>query len=113
GTMADATDALFALRLAADGNVVYAKRYVGCPSAPDAIPSAAIVGGQGEVTMVGSGGAQHNGVFVRLRPDGSVGFATFPGFGFGLGSVFLLDSFVELPTTGYIAGASSVRFTGE
>jgi hypothetical protein len=92
--------------------VVYSKRYDGCPSAPDGIPSAAIVGPQGEVTIAGSGGAQHNGLVVRILPDGNVGFATFPGYGFGVGSVFLLDSIAELPTTGYVAGASAVRFTG-
>src|SRR5262249_56028660 len=80
--------------------------------APDAIPSQALVGPQGEVTIAGSGGAQHNGTFVRILPDGSLGFATFPGFGFGVGSVFLLDSLAELPTTGYVAGASHIRFNG-
>ena len=49
---------------------------------------------------------------VRLLSDGRVGFATFPGFGFGAGSVFVIDSFAELPTTGYVAGGSAVRFTG-
>ena len=103
---------LNAIRLSADGSVVYSKRYDGCPAAPDGIPSAAIVGPQGEVTIAGSGGAQHNGLVLRILPDGNVGFATFPGYGFGVGSVFLLDSIAELPTTGYIAGASAVRFTG-
>jgi len=103
---------LNAIRLAADGSVIYSKRYDGCASAPDGIPSAAIVGSQGEVTIAGSGGAQHNGLVLRILPDGNVGFATFPGYGFGVGSVFLLDSIVELPTTGYVAGASAVRFTG-
>jgi len=106
-------DPMMALRVTQTGEVVWSKRYDGCAEAPDAIPSAAIVGAQGEVTLAGSGGAQHNGTVVRIRPDGSVGFATFPGFGFGAGSVFLLDSIAELPTTGYVAGGSVVRFTGE
>jgi hypothetical protein len=112
GAITDPTDAMFAMRIDPQNGVVWSKRYQGCESAPDAIPSAAIVGSQGEVTMAGSGGAQHNGMLMRLRPDGSVGFAKFPGFGFGAGSVFLLDSFAELPTTGYVAGGSVVRFTG-
>jgi len=113
GQISDATDAMFAVRLGTQGELVWAKRYTACASAPDLIPSAAIVGQQETVTLAGSGGAQHNGMVVRLLSDGSVGFATFPGFGFGAGSVFLLDSFAELPTTGYVAGGSSVRFTGD
>jgi hypothetical protein len=112
GHVSDGGDPLVAARLRRDGTVQWSKRYDGCVEAPDAIPSAAIVGALGEVTIAGSGGAQHNGILVRLRPDGSVGFAAFPGFGFGAGSVFLLDSLVELPTTGYVAGGSAVQFTG-
>jgi len=104
-----ANDVLYAFRLRPDGTLAYAKRYPGCPDVPDAIPSAAIIGSQGEVTIAGSGGSQHNGMVLRLRPDGTVGFAKFPGFGIGLGSVLILDSLVELPTTGFIAGASSVH----
>lgn len=106
-------DPMAALRVRPDGGVVYAKRYEGCVEAPDAIPSAAIVGALGEVTIAGSGGAQHNGLLLRLLADGSVGFASFPGFGFGAGSVFLFDSLAELPTTGYVAGGSAVQFTGD
>ena len=51
------------------------------------------------------GGAQRNGTFVRILPNGDLGFATFPGFGFGVGSVFLLDSLAELPTTGYVVAS--------
>jgi hypothetical protein len=105
-------DPMAALRVRPDGSVVYAKRYEGCAEAPDAIPSAAIVGTLGEVTLAGSGGAQHNGILMRLRADGTVGFASFPGFNFGAGSVFLFDSLAELPTTGYVAGGSAVQFTG-
>ncbi len=112
GHASEGGDALYAFRIAADGSVVYANRYDGCMNAPDAIPSAAIVGAQGEVTIAGSGGAQRNGVLLRLRPDGSVGFASFPGFGFGLGDVLVLDSLVELPTTGYVAGGSTVSLIG-
>jgi hypothetical protein len=112
GRMNDGLDALVALRMRPDGSLAYAKRYAGCVSAPDAIPSKAVVGPLGEVTIAGSGGAQHNGLVLRLLPDGSVGFASFPGFGFGAGSVFLLDSIAELPTTGYVAGGSLVKLTG-
>ncbi|HTS80912.1 MAG TPA: hypothetical protein VMH40_09970 [Myxococcaceae bacterium] len=111
GAISDPNDAMFALRLSPAGAVVWSKRYQACDSAPDTIPSAAIVGQQEEVTLAGSGGAQHNGMVARLLSDGSVGFASFPGFGFGAGSVFLLDSFAELPTTGYVAGGSTVQLT--
>jgi hypothetical protein len=112
GSAAQDGDPLVAFRLRADGSLAYAKRYDGCLNAPDAIPSAAVLGSQQEVTIVGSGGAQHNGLVLRLRADGSVGFASFPGFGFGAGSVFLFDSIAELPTTGYVAGGSVVNLTG-
>lgn len=113
GWLNDGTDALFALRVAPGGDVAWSRRYEACPEAPDAIPSAAIVGEDGEITLAGSGGAQHNGIFFRLHEDGTVGFASFPGFGFGAGSVFLLDSVVELPTTGYVVGGSAVQFTDQ
>jgi hypothetical protein len=113
GTLSDGTDAMFAVMLRPDGTVRYGKRYRGCEAAADAIPSQAIAGARGEVTIAGSGGAQHNGVVLRLHPDGTVGFAAFPGFGFGAGSVFLLDSIAELPTTGYVVGGSTVRFSDE
>jgi hypothetical protein len=114
GTLNDGLDALFALRVAPGGELVWARRYLACDEAPDAIPSAAIVGDEGDITIAGSGGAQHNGIFVRLRgDDGAVGFASFPGFGFGAGSVFLLDSLAELPTTGYVVGGSAVQFGGD
>jgi hypothetical protein len=64
GFVAGPESALMALRLRPDGTIVYAKRYLACPAAQDAIPSAAIVGPQGEVTLAGSGGAQH---LDRLR----------------------------------------------
>lgn len=112
GAISDPLDAMFALRVTPAGAVVWSKRYQACASAPDTIPSAAIVGQGDVVTLAGSGGAQHNGMVARLLSDGSVGFASFPGFGFGAGSVFLLDSIAELPTTGYVAGGSTVQFTG-
>ncbi len=111
GGTREPSDPMAAVRVRPDGSVVWAKRYDGCNEAPDAIPSQAIVGAQEEVTIAGSGGAQHNGLLLRVLADGSVGFASFPGFGFGAGSVFLFDSLVELPTTGYVAGGSAVQFT--
>ena len=78
GTLTEGVDAMFAMRLSPDGTVRYSKRYDACAEGPDTIPSQAIVGDQGEVTMAGSGGAQHNGMIVRLRADGTVGFASFP-----------------------------------
>jgi hypothetical protein len=118
GTTSEGGDALVAFRLTADGSVVYAKRYQvaggGCASLPDAIPSAAIVGSQGEVTLAGSADAQHRGLLLRILADGSVGFAALPGFaGFSAADVVIFDSFVELPTTGYVVGASVVNTTAD
>jgi hypothetical protein len=113
GVLSDPLDSMFAMRLTLAGGIVWSKSYQACASAPDTIPSAAIVGQQEAVTIAGSGGAQHNGMVVRLLADGTVGFASFPGFGFGAGSVFLFDSFAELPTTGYVAGGSTVQLTAQ
>ena len=104
-------DSMFGFRQDAKGELLFAQRYVACDAGPDVFPVRAIVEANGDVTVAGRGGAEHNGFIARLRRDGGVGFAAFPGFGFGLGSVFVLDSIAALPTTGYIVSGSSVRFT--
>ncbi|MFO7179220.1 MAG: hypothetical protein DIU78_011015 [Pseudomonadota bacterium] len=106
-------DSMFGLRQTEEGELVFARRYVACDEGPDVFPVRAVVSPEGDVTVAGRGGAEHNGFVARLKPNGSVGFASFPGFGFGLGSVFVVDSIAELPTTGYIVGGSSVRLTGD
>src|SRR5262249_15694223 len=61
--------------------------------------------------FAGRGGAGRNAVVARIKPDGSVGFASFPGFGFGLANIFVIDSIAALPTTGFVASGSTVRLT--
>lgn len=107
-----ASDSMFGFRQDADGQLVFAERYVACESGPDVFPYRAIASSEGDITVAGRGGAQHNGFVARLKRDGSVGFASFPGFGFGLGSVFVVDGIAELPTTGFIVSGSSVALTG-
>lgn len=112
GRMNEGTfDSMFGYRQGADGQLVFTERYVACDAGPDVIPVRAIVSPEGDITVAGRGGAQHNGFVARLKRDGSVGFASFPGFGFGLGGVFVLDSIAELPTTGYIVSGSTIRLT--
>lgn len=106
------SDSMFGFRQDIDGELVFAERYVACESGPDVFPFRAIATSEGDITVAGRGGAQHNGFVARLKRDGSVGFASFPGFGFGLGGVFVVDAIAELPTTGYIVSGSSVHLTG-
>jgi hypothetical protein len=113
GRMMHDRDSMFGLRLDADGEVSFTKRYVACDEAWDVYPSEAVIEDNGDVTVAGRGGAEHNGFVARLRVDGDVGFAAFPGFGFGAGSVFVLDSIAQLATTGYIVGGSTVRLTAD
>jgi hypothetical protein len=111
GRLRPSGDEMFALRLDASGAMSFAKRYTACAAGPDVYPVRGLVESNGDVTVAGRGGAEHNGFIARLKVDGSVGFAAFPGFGFGVGSVFTLDSIAELPTTGYVASGSTARFT--
>lgn len=104
-------DSMFALRRAADGSLKFAHRYVACDAGPDVFPVRALVEDNGDVTVVGRGGAEHNGFIARIQATGDVGFAAFPGFGFGVGSVFVLDSIAQLSTTGYMVSGSTVQFT--
>ncbi|MCA9551593.1 MAG: hypothetical protein KC933_16265 [Myxococcales bacterium] len=60
----------------------------------------------------GAGG--HRGAFlVAWRPDGALGFARFPGLGFGLSRVLTLTDVQALPTGGYVAVGSTVDLTGD
>lgn len=113
GRMTHDLDSMFAVRVDAAGEIAFSKRYVACEEAWDVYPSQAIIEENGDVTVAGRGGAEHNGFLARLRRDGGVGFAAFPGFGFGAGSVFVLDSIAQLSTTGYVASGSTVRFTAD
>jgi hypothetical protein len=111
GRLRPSADEMFAVRFDASGAVSFANRYTACQAGPDVYPVRGLVEANGDVTVAGRGGAEHNGFIARLKVDGSVGFAAFPGFGFGAGSVFTLDSIAELPTTGYVASGSTARFT--
>ncbi|MEZ0311400.1 MAG: hypothetical protein ACAI38_06475 [Myxococcota bacterium] len=113
GRISQPMDSMFALRRDGQGNVLFANRYEACPAGPDVYPVSAVIEDNGDVTVAGRGGAEHNGFLARLKTDGDVGFAAFPGFGFGAGSVFALDAIAELPTTGYIVSGYAVRFTAD
>lgn len=59
-----------------------------------------------ELLVVGSSGALHEGLLLRLRPDASVAVGVFPTFGPGASDVSVLQSIAELPTTGYVVSGS-------
>jgi hypothetical protein len=113
GRISHPGDSMFALRLDSKGAVKFARRYEACEQGPDVYPVRAIVEKNGDVTVAGRGGAEHNGFIARIKADGKVGFAAFPGFGFGVGSVFVLDGLAQLSTTGYVVSGSTVRFTSD
>ena len=104
-------DAMFAIRRNRAGAISFTKRYATCAEGMDAYPVRALIESNGDVTVAGRGGAEHNGFVARLKVDGSVGFASFPGFGFGLGSVYVLDAIAQLPTTGYVVSGAAVRLS--
>ncbi len=113
GRISRPLDLMFALRRDAQGNIMFARLYEACAEGSDVYPVSSVVEENGDVTVAGRGGAEHNGFLARLQVDGDVGFAAFPGFGFGAGSVFALDAIAELPTTGYIVSAHAIRFTAD
>ena len=112
GRISQPQDSMFALRRDAQGNIRFTNRYVACAEGSDVYPVRAIIESNGDVTVAGRGGAEHNGFLARVKSDGGVGFSAFPGYGFGLGSVFVLDAVAQLPTTGYVVSASAIRFSG-
>lgn len=103
---------MFAVRLDATGATRFAKTYVGCASAPDVAPTAGLADADGDVTLVGSSSAHHVGFLGRVKADGSVAFASFPGLSLGVATVFVVNAVAELPTTGYVVGGSTVDVTG-
>jgi hypothetical protein len=111
--LADDGDEMFVTRFSSTGEMTYARAYVGCDQSRDLAPRAAVSGDNGDVTFVGSGGGNHNGFLARIRRDGSVGFASFPGLSFGASDVLALQGVVELPTTGYVVSGSTVDLLGD
>lgn len=109
----EAGDQMFVTRWKPTGELRYARTYVGCDESRDLAPRAAVRGDNGDVTFVGSGGGNHNGFLARIRRDGSVGFASFPGLSFGVGDILALQNVAELPTTGYVVTASTQDLLGD
>jgi hypothetical protein len=108
-----AGDQMFVARFAPSSELRYARTYVGCDESRDLAPRAAVQGDNGDVTFVGGGGGNHNGFVARIRRDGSVGFASFPGLSFGVGDILALQNVAELPTTGYVVTASTQDLLGD
>ncbi|MBS2012218.1 MAG: hypothetical protein JST00_04995 [Deltaproteobacteria bacterium] len=59
-----------------------------------------------ELLVAGSSAGNHEGLILRLRPDASIAFATFPTFGPGASEVSVIHAIAELPTTGYVIAGS-------
>jgi hypothetical protein len=108
-----AGDQMFVTRFDPSGEPRYTRTYVGCDESRDLAPRAAVQGDNGDVTFVGSGGGNHNGFVARIRRDGTVGFASFPGLSFGVGDILALQNVAELPTTGYVVTASTQDLLGD
>lgn len=59
-----------------------------------------------ELIVGGSSAGNHEGLILRLRPDASVAFSSFPTFGPGASEISVIHSIAELPTTGYVIAGS-------
>lgn len=59
-----------------------------------------------ELIVGGSSAGNHEGLLLRLRPDASVAFSSFPTFGPGASEISVIHSISELPTTGYVIAGS-------
>lgn len=59
-----------------------------------------------ELLVGGSSAGNHEGLILRLRPDASVAFSSFPTFGPGASEISVIHSIAELPTTGYVVAGS-------
>lgn len=67
-----------------------------------------------ELLVVGSSAGQHEGLVLRLRPDATVAFGSFPTFGPAASDTSVLHAIAELPTTGYlVAGSHQSRLAPE
>jgi hypothetical protein len=105
-------DLMFVVRLDASGVPKAASAYEGCNDATDVSPTAGMANANGDVTLVGSASAHHVGFLGRLKSDGSVAFASFPGLDLGLSKIFVINAVAELPTTGYVVAGSTVDLLG-
>ncbi len=105
-------DMMFAVRLDASGATKFSNAYQGCTDATGVSPTGGIANSNGDVTLVGSASAHRVGFLGRIKSDGSVAFASFPGLNLGLSKVFVITSVAELPTTGYVVAGSTVDLLG-
>lgn len=97
-----------ALRLDGELNVQASSAYVGtCENNRRVEPTCARPATlRDELLVAGASAGQHEGLILRLRPDASVAFASFPTFGPGASEVSVLHAIAELPTTGYVVAGS-------
>jgi hypothetical protein len=91
----------FTLALDAAGEVKFANLHGGCGSISDLIPNTGIVHSSGDVILAGNGGQYFRSFVARIKPDGSVGFASFPWSGSG-SDYAVISGIAELPTSGFV-----------
>lgn len=66
-----------------------------------------------ELIIAGSSAAVHEGLILRIRPDATIAFSSFPTFGPGASEISVIHSIAELPTTGYVVAGSHQSLLAE
>lgn len=112
GSTASTTDGtmMFALRFGDETSERpvprFVKRYQSCEAPRSIVPLAVFAQADGQLLVSGSAGSSRTGFLARLRADGEVAFAGFQTR--NQSDYFFLTAFAELPTTGFIATASTL-----
>lgn len=97
-------------RIDGDGGVAWAKRLRG-PAGIDALePTTAIRMNNGNYAIAGRMGAYERSFMASIKPDGTFVWKSSPWSASDL-SYMMIDSFAELPTTGFVAAGHYVKGT--
>lgn len=100
---------MFAVRVADAGAPKWGNRYLGCAESPDLLPNRARIDANDGVTFAGSAADHRVGLLGRLKSDGQLAFANFPGNGRYAVSPMPINAFAELPTTGFLVAGSTAN----
>jgi hypothetical protein len=111
GTSSTTTEgvSMFAMRVTDAGAVKWANRYVGCDGYKDLSPTSARIDANDGVTLSGSASDHRVGLLARLKSDGALAFANFPGLGTYSTTPLAIHGMAELPTTGFLVAGSTTN----
>jgi hypothetical protein len=100
---------MFALRVSDAGPAKWANRYIGCAGYKDLSPTTARIDVNDGVTVGGSAADHRVGLLARLKSDGTLAFANFPGMGAQTSMPLAINAMAELPTTGFLVAGSTAN----